>query len=269
MVAGCDVWLNTPTRPLEASGTSGMKAAMNGCLNLSVDDGWWLEGYEGDNGWVIDLPATSIHDPSAYDRAVTMALLEGEILPTYRDRNEENVPVAWVDRMKASMATIIPKFSARRMVADYADNFYEPAMKDAVALRDSNYRPLFALAGLAEALRAHWNDIAMESVRFGGLSTDELIVGTTVTAELSLHHPGLDARELDVEAVVTFGGRLHALSSRIVVPFETDDAEDRSTWQGAFTVRASGGHELRFRVRPKDRTPFRPAALGMHIQKWL
>jgi alpha-glucan phosphorylase-like protein len=269
MVAGCDVWLNTPTRPLEASGTSGMKAAMNGCLNLSVDDGWWLEGYEENNGWVIDLPATSIHDPSAYDRAVTMALLEGEILPTYHDRNADGVPVAWVDRMKASMSSIIPRFSARRMVTDYADNFYEPAMQDAVALRDSNYRPLFALADLAEAIRSNWNEIAMESVRFGGLSGDELVVGTTVSTQLSLHHPGLDARELVVEAVVTYGSRLHALSSRIVVPFESDDGEERSTWRGAFTVTSSGGHELRFRVRPKDRSSLRPAALGMHIQKWL
>jgi len=198
-----------------------------------------------------------------------MALLEGEILPTYHDRDEKGVPLAWVDRMKASMASIIPKFSARRMVTDYADNFYEPAMKDAVALRDSNYRPLFALAELAEAIRLHWHEIAMESVRFGGLGSDELTVGTVVSAELSLHHPGLDARDLDVEAVVTFGSRLHDLSSRIVIPFETDDSDDRSTWRGAFTVRASGGHELRFRVRPKDRTPLRPAALGMHIQKWL
>jgi len=122
---------------------------------------------------------------------------------------------------------------------------------------------------LAEAIRSHWNEISMESVRFGGLSSDELIVGTTVTTELSLHHPGLDARELDVEAVVTYGSRLQDLSSRIVVPFETEDAEERSTWKGAFTVRASGGHELRFRVRPKDRSPLRPAALGMYIQKWL
>ena len=269
MVAGCDVWLNTPTRPLEASGTSGMKAAMNGCLNLSVDDGWWLEGYEENNGWVIDLPATSIQDPSAYDRAVTMALLEGEILPTYHDRNDSGVPVRWVDMMKASMASIIPKFSAGRMVTDYADNFYEPAMKDAVALRGSNYRPLFALAELAEAIRLRWHEIAMDSVRFGGLGSDELLVGTVVSAELSLHHPGLDARDLDVEAVVTFGSRLHDLSSRIVIPFETDGSDDRSTWRGAFTVRASGGHELRFRVRPKDRSPLRPAALGMHNQKWL
>jgi phosphorylase/glycogen(starch) synthase len=269
MVAGCDVWLNTPTRPLEASGTSGMKAAINGCLNLSVDDGWWLEGYAENNGWVIDLPSTSMHDPSAYDRAVTMALLEGEILPAYHERNIDGVPLEWVDRMKASMSSIIPRFSSRRMVTDYADNFYEPAMKDAVALRESNYRPLFALADLAEAIRTYWSDIAMESVRFGGLSGDELPVGTTVTAELSLHHPGLDARELEVEAVVAYGRRQHDQSSRMVIRFETDDTEERSTWQGAFTVRASGGHELRFRVKPRDRSSLRPAALGMHIQKWL
>jgi phosphorylase/glycogen(starch) synthase len=269
MVAGCDVWLNTPTRPLEASGTSGMKAAMNGCLNLSVDDGWWLEGYQGDNGWVIDLPAATIHDPSAYDRAATMALLEGEILPMYHDRNRENVPLAWVERMKASMSSIIPRFSARRMVTNYADMFYEPAMQDEVALRDDNNRPLFALAELAEDIRDRWSDIAMESVRFGGLSGDEVVVGTNVSAEVSLQHPGLDARELDVEAVVTFGSRLQDLSTRLVVPFEGDGNHDHSTWRGAFAVQASGGHELRFRVRPKDRTPMRPAALGMHIQKWL
>jgi alpha-glucan phosphorylase-like protein len=269
MVAGCDVWLNTPTRPLEASGTSGMKAAINGCLNLSIDDGWWLEGYQEDNGWIIDLPATSIHDPSAYDRAVTMALLEGEILPTYADRNEDGVPEAWVDRMTASMSSIIPRFSARRMVTNYADYFYEPAMQDAVALRDSNYRPLFALADLAEDIKANWHSIAMESVRFGGLSGDEIVVGTNVSAEVTLHHPGLDARELDVEAVVTFGSRVHDLSSRRVIPFESEGDTERSTWRGAFTVEASGGHELRFRVRPKDRSPLRPAALGMHIQKWL
>jgi hypothetical protein len=109
----------------------------------------------------------------------------------------------------------------------------------------------------------------MESVRFGGLSGDQLVVGTTVSAELSLHHPGLDARDLDLEAVIQTGSRLHDLSSRLVVLFESEDAADRSTWRGAFTVQSSGGHELRFRVRPKDRSPLRPAALGMFIQKWL
>ena len=269
MVAGCDVWLNTPTRPLEASGTSGMKAAMNGCLNLSVDDGWWIEGYEGNNGWVIDLPATTIHDPSAYDRAATMGLLESEVLAAYRDRDETGVPVAWVERMKASMASIIPRFSSRRMLTDYTDKFYEPAMKDAVALRESNYRPLFALADVSEALRVHWGDIHMDSVRFTGLSGEELVVGNTVSTELSLHHPGLDARDLDVEAVVRFGARSHDRSTRIVVQLDAEGTEDTSKWRGAFEVQASGGHELKFRVRPKARAETRPGAIGMHTQKWL
>lgn len=269
MVAGCDVWLNTPTRPLEASGTSGMKAAMNGCLNLSVDDGWWIEGYEGDNGWVIDLPAANIHDPSAYDRAAAMAMLESEILPVYRDRDDAGIPLAWVERMKASMASMIPRFSARRMVTDYADMFYEPAIQDAQSLRDQNYRPLFTLAEQGEAIRAHWSDIALDSVRFSGLSGEPPVVGATISAELSVHHPGLDARELDVEAVVTFGTRSNGATSRIVVPFDAEGTEERSTWRGAFAVRASGGHELKFRVRPKERTEMQPGALGLHIQKWL
>jgi len=270
MVAGCDVWMNTPTRPLEASGTSGMKAAMNGCINLSVDDGWWIEGYQKDNGWVIDLPSSMVHDPSGYDRAHTMALLEGEIIPEYYERDEAGVPRAWVERMKASMSSIIPRFSARRMVSNYADMFYEPAMKDAVALRQSNYRPLFALAGLREDIRAKWDGVAMESVRLGGLGGEEVKVGTSVSAELTLQHPGLDARELEVEAVVTYGSKMHDLSSRLVVPFESGGDADRSTWKGAFAVRAAGGHELRFRVKPKERAPMRPAgAIGLHIQKWL
>ncbi len=275
MVAGCDIWLNTPTRPLEASGTSGMKAAMNGCLNLSVDDGWWIEGYDGNNGWVIDLPDMTVHDASAYDRAVTMALLESEILPMYRDRNREGVPLAWVERMKASMASIIPRFSARRMVAEYADTFYEPAMRDAVALRDGNFKPLFSLADSGEALRAHWNEISMESVRFGGLAGHELVVGTTVSVDVALQHPGISSRELDVEAVVTFGQRTNEKPLRIVVPLEhgeTAEAVDgrgQSAWRGAFTVGASGHHDLKFRVRPRQRVVGRPGAVGMQTQKWL
>jgi len=167
------------------------------------------------------------------------------------------------------MSSIIPRFSARRMVSNYADMFYEPAMKDAVALRRSNYRPLFALAGLREDIRSQWGNIAMESVRFGGLAGDDIQVGTSVSAELSLQHPGLDARELDVEAVVTYGKKADDPSSRIVVPFEAEGNSDRSTWKGAFAVRASGGHELRFRVRPKERAPMRPGAIGLHIEKWL
>jgi hypothetical protein len=109
----------------------------------------------------------------------------------------------------------------------------------------------------------------MESVRFGGLGGDEIKVGTSVSAELTLQHPGLDSRELEVEAVVAYGTKPHERASRMVVPFEANGNADRSTWKGAFSVRASGGHELRFRVRPRERAPMRAGAIGLHIQKWL
>lgn len=109
----------------------------------------------------------------------------------------------------------------------------------------------------------------MESVRFAGLEGDEVAVGTVVAAELSLHHPGLDADDLEVEAVIRFGSKVLDQASRVIVPFEGDGAEERSTWRGSFTVRASGGHRARFRVRPKQRRDVRPAQLGLHVQKWL
>lgn len=269
MVAGCDIWLNTPTRPLEASGTSGMKAAINGCINLSVDDGWWREAYDGTNGWVIDLPSALVHDPSAYDRATIMALLETEIMPAYKKRDAAGIPTAWVDRMKASMATVIPNFSTRRMLTNYADLFYEPAMRDADNLRYANYRPLFTLADLRERMLGAWSQISMESVRFGGLGGDELEVGATVSGEVVLQHPGLEAQDLEVEAVVAFGSQAHDRMMRTVVSFQGSEEENRSVWRGAFTVQASGHHELRFRVKPKQRRGERPGELGLHLQKWL
>ncbi len=128
LVQGVDLWLNTPVRPLEASGTSGQKAAMNGALNFSVLDGWWPEAYDGTNGWAIgqgkDYP-----DREEQDREESLSLydtLEEEIIPLYYDREDDGIPRAWVRRMKESMATITPRFSAERMVRDYTEKVYGP-----------------------------------------------------------------------------------------------------------------------------------------------
>ncbi len=127
LVQGCDVWLNTPRRPLEASGTSGMKAAMNGVLNFSILDGWWPEGFDGLNGWAID--GGRHHDESTQDREDALALyqtLENEIVPTYYQRDESGLPGQWIQRMKRSIATVTPQFSSNRMVRDYVERAYEP-----------------------------------------------------------------------------------------------------------------------------------------------
>jgi starch phosphorylase len=129
IVQGCDVWLNTPRKPLEASGTSGMKASMNGVLHLSIGDGWWAEGYEGTNGWLIaGQPASN--DTEAVDAAdaeALYALLEGEVVPAFYDRDTRGLPRRWLAKVRQAIYSVTPRFSARRMLKDYVERAYAPA----------------------------------------------------------------------------------------------------------------------------------------------
>ncbi|MBE3072453.1 MAG: alpha-glucan family phosphorylase [Acidobacteria bacterium] len=130
LVQGCDIWLNTPRRPMEASGTSGMKAAINGTPHLSINDGWWAEAYNGANGWLIEGRPQS-DDPAAVDAADADALytlIEQQIVPTFYDRDAHGVPHAWLRIVKEAIRTIVPQFSARRMVKQYVREMYAPAM---------------------------------------------------------------------------------------------------------------------------------------------
>jgi starch phosphorylase len=132
LVQGCDVWLNTPRRPHEASGTSGQKAALNGVLNFSILDGWWPEGYNERNGWAIG-DETELPDPNAQDDADAESLytlLESEIVPLYYRRDLNGIPTEWIARMKESIITLLPQFSMRRMVKDYTNQLYMPAILD-------------------------------------------------------------------------------------------------------------------------------------------
>jgi starch phosphorylase len=135
LVHGCDVWLNTPRKPLEASGTSGMKAAMNGVPHLSIGDGWWAEGYNGANGWLIEGQAQG-EDQAAMDAADAEALytlLEQEVVAAFYDRNDEGLPSRWLEVVRESMRASIPRFSTRRMLKQYVTEMYAPAAGTAVA----------------------------------------------------------------------------------------------------------------------------------------
>lgn len=128
IVAGCDVWLNLPRPPLEASGTSGMKAALNGGLNLSVLDGWWCEGYNGQNGWAIDgSPEEDTRAQDERDAIALYDLLENEVKPLFFARDANGIPVGWLARVRASLRTLGPRFSATRMVDDYVEHVYRPS----------------------------------------------------------------------------------------------------------------------------------------------
>ena len=131
LVQGCDVWMNNPLKPLEASGTSGMKAAINGTPHMSIGDGWWAEGFTGDNGWLIEAQADP-NDPGAQDWADAQAmygLLEQQLVPTFYDRDTDGIPRGWLRIVKQSIRTVLPRFSARRMVKDYVREMYGPAVR--------------------------------------------------------------------------------------------------------------------------------------------
>jgi len=132
LVQGCDVWLNNPRKPLEASGTSGMKAAINGTPHLSIGDGWWAEGFTGENGWLIEGNANP-DDHGAQDWADAQALytlLEQQLVPAFYDRDGSGIPHRWLQTVKQSIRTVLPRFSARRMVKEYVGEMYVPAISN-------------------------------------------------------------------------------------------------------------------------------------------
>jgi starch phosphorylase len=135
LVQGCDVWMNTPRKPFEASGTSGMKAAMNGTPHMSIGDGWWAEGYTGHNGWLIEGQADP-NDHGAQDWAdaqALYALIERQLVPTFYDRDARGIPHRWLQVVKHSIRTVLPHFSTRRMVKEYVGKMYLPAFGEAIA----------------------------------------------------------------------------------------------------------------------------------------
>jgi starch phosphorylase len=137
LVQGCDVWLNNPRKPLEASGTSGMKASINGVPHLSIGDGWWAEGFGGHNGWLIEGKSETANAEAvdAADAESLYQLLEREVVPTYYDRDEQGIPRRWLAIVRQAILTVTPRFCARRMVKEYADTMYAPAIQNALAPR--------------------------------------------------------------------------------------------------------------------------------------
>jgi starch phosphorylase len=129
LVQGCDVWMNNPRKPMEASGTSGMKAAINGTPHMSIGDGWWAEGFTGENGWLIEGRAdASDHGAQDWADAQAMyALIEEQLVPIFYDRDAHGLPRRWLQIVKQSIRTVLPGFSARRMVKDYVRDVYAPA----------------------------------------------------------------------------------------------------------------------------------------------
>jgi starch phosphorylase len=164
LVAGCDVWMNTPIRPHEASGTSGQKAGLNGLPNLSIIDGWWEEGYNGDNGWAIG-ERRDYQDEATRDEADATALydiLEREVVPLYFDRGLDGIPHNWVAVMKEAIRTVAPQFSMRRMIKEYVADMYVPALRLGTRMDANSYALAGELAQWKQTVQKSWEQVGVQ-----------------------------------------------------------------------------------------------------------
>ncbi len=214
MVQGCDVWLNTPRRPLEASGTSGMKAVANGGLHLSTLDGWWDQAYDPAYGWAIG--DGEVYEDSAYQDRIEgdalYELIEQDVVPLFYQRSSDGLPREWVARMKRSMSSLIPRFTSHRMLRNYIEESYLPAHSRYAALTAGSCEGAKDLAAWRSRIQAAWPQVRVLSLEVGGSSLNgaqvssgaesdsgSLVVGEEITVEASIDPGGLQSEDLLVE----------------------------------------------------------------------
>ena len=201
LISGVDIWLNTPTRPLEASGTSGEKAQMNGVLNFSVKDGWWYEGYVEGAGWALTEKRT--YENQAHqdqlDAATIYQMLENEIIPMYYAKNAKGYSPQWIQTIKNSVTKITPRFTMKRMMDDYFDRFYNKLQKRHALLAKNNYKVAREIAAWKENMVEHWDEIQL--VDFSYPDLNNLNVGDKGTVRVELDTKGLNDTGIGVELV--------------------------------------------------------------------
>lgn len=237
LISGVDIWLNTPTRPLEASGTSGEKAEMNGVLNFSVLDGWWYEGYKEGAGWALTSKRT--YDNQQYqdqlDAATIYHLLEDEIIPLYFAKNSKGYSPEWIQYIKNSMSQIAPEYTMKRMLDDYVARFYSPLAARAARLEQSDFAEAREIAAWKQEVAEHWNDFEVESFDYQDAAA----------------HPTV-GEEYDIRIVIDRKSLRSMLGVEIVYTRENPENHQTELVSVApFTLRKEVGSKLYFELRKK------------------
>ncbi|HEQ72429.1 MAG TPA: alpha-glucan family phosphorylase, partial [Spirochaetia bacterium] len=263
LISGVDVWLNNPRRPLEASGTSGQKAGMNGILNFSILDGWWDEGYDPNVGWAFGN-RQEYKNPETQDIADCDSLfdtLENEIIPLYYSRNARGVPEKWTTMMKHSMQHTIADFNTHRMLHDYTDLMYVPAAQKHLSLIDNNFARAREAANWKKSVRARFSSIHINQIAIQGIDGDILNVGDEITFHLEIHKGMMTSAELTAEVLIfqekeeellNFTGSAEVAHENIItVPMsQTEETDASILYIGKFIARKSGKFNYGIRMLP-------------------
>jgi starch phosphorylase len=272
LLPGCDVWLNNPLRPLEACGTSGMKAALNGGLNLSIRDGWWDEWYDGENGWAIPT-ADGVEDPDRRDELEAAALydlIEHSVSRRFYDRDSAGLPTRWIEMVRHTLTSLGPKVLAGRMVQDYVQKLYEPAALSSRAATADGFEGAKQLAVWSTRVRKLWPQVAIEHVEASaepngadGAGAARLGGGLRIRALVQIGELAPD--EVHVQAVfgrVDEDDQLRSASIAALVHVGVDDL-GRNRYEGVISLEQSGPFGYTVRVVPYHRLLSSAAEMGL------
>ena len=275
MVPGCDVWLNNPLRPLEACGTSGMKAALNGGLNLSIRDGWWDEWFDGENGWAIPT-ANGVEDQDrrdALEAAALYDLIESSVTRRFYDRDSAGLPTRWIEMVRHTLATLGPKVLASRMVQDYVNELYTPAAKSARTAAAGNHQAAVELAEWTARLRADWPELVIEHVEAvaeyesaSAQSTEAApSLGGILRVRALIQLGRLQPSDLEIQTVfgrVDENDQLREIETRALTQVGVDDM-GRNRYEGTISLSRSGPFGYTVRAVPTHPNLSSPAELGL------
>jgi len=278
LVQGVDVWLNNPRRPMEASGTSGMKAAVNGVLNISTLDGWWCEGYTPEGGWIIG--AGEEYDDLKYQDEVESRalfnLLENEVVPLYYSHSKDKLPRQWIKRMKSIVKWCAPRFNTSRMVAEYTRKFYNPATARWHHLTGEDNEPVRSLMSWKQNVKQAWSDLAIENVELQiaedgklskmNLEQSQLEVGSQVRVEAAIRLGRLKPADIAVEiyhGIVDSAGNIEGGQVTRMQYQGNGEVAELYTFAGEVPCRTSGRHGFALRILPTHTDLAEPFEPGM------
>ena len=270
LVSGVDVWLNTPTRPLEASGTSGEKAELNGVLNFSVLDGWWYEGYKEGAGWAL-TDKRSFENQSYQDELdanTIYGILENEIIPLYFATDAKGVSAGWVKYIKNSIAQIVPEFTTRRMINDYISRFYNPMFKRTNILKADDFKHVRELAHWKHRVIAGWDSIQVLEINTPDISKYELGLGEKYQLSVKLDLKKLSSFDFGIEMVIAEPSDEEFPSILHIEPFTEVKREGSIVeYQMSYELNLPGMFNFGLRLYPKNK--LLPNKQDFNLVRWL
>ncbi|MDP9292181.1 MAG: alpha-glucan phosphorylase, partial [Verrucomicrobiota bacterium] len=253
--AGCRSLVNNPLRPMEASGTSGMKCAPNGGINLSVLDGWWHEGFNGNNGWAIaaEISDGTVEFQSAVDANSLYQLLENQIIPLYYAKPDGKLPLAWLQLMRESIRSVTPVFNTHRMVKEYTERLYEPAAAHHRKLMPGGSAKASEISRWKTEMRKDWPQIRVAKVDVLTPDGGNIFVGDSLKIAATIHLGKVDPANVRVQA---YYGETDDNSITRPAAIDLDDSEKLSTpgdylYRGTIRASESGAYGFNVRVIPK------------------